>query len=112
MSAARHDVTRVNARIEQEFNVIQGVSAYLDPWQVERLRVVPGVRLFEDRAVTTRASLVGAVTTTVNSLSSSVNSALATSPVTAAASSVVTPIATTIVQRRLSTRSPLRSSPV
>src|ERR1700687_4567778 len=53
-AAARRDVDGVGARVEQELDIIHGVSAYLNPWQIEHLRTRPGVRLVQDRAVTTR----------------------------------------------------------
>ena len=65
---ARRSVTRVNGRITRDLAIIQAVSAYLDSRQVARLRADPAVHLFVDRAVTTRASLLGAVTATANSL--------------------------------------------
>src|SRR3984893_17240024 len=67
VAAARRDVAGVGARVEQELDIIHGVSAYLNPWQIGRLRTRPGVRLFEDRAVATRASLLGALTAPVAS---------------------------------------------
>src|SRR5580692_5012413 len=63
-SDARRSVTRVNGSIERELGIIHGVSAYLDPGQVEQLRADPGVHLFADRSVTTRTSALSAVTTT------------------------------------------------
>src|SRR6202142_3977087 len=50
---ARVQVDRVGASVEQDLTVIHGVSAYLNPWQITRLRATPGLRLFEDRALVT-----------------------------------------------------------
>jgi len=61
VAAARRSVAGVGARVEQELDIIHGVSAYLNPWQIEHLRTRTGVRLFQDRAVTTRGSLLGGV---------------------------------------------------
>src|ERR1700732_1260813 len=54
VAAARRDVAGVGARVEQELDIIHGVSAYLNPWQIEHLRTHAGVRLFQDRAGTRR----------------------------------------------------------
>jgi len=66
---------------EQELDIIHGVSAYLNPWQIEHLRTRTGVRLFQDRAVSTRACLLGSLVSTTNTLVSSVNNTVASSPV-------------------------------
>src|ERR1700740_1427320 len=55
--AAHLYVERLGGRVEQDLTIINGVSAYLDPWQVDRLRATAGVRLYEDRAVATEALL-------------------------------------------------------
>src|SRR5580765_5191818 len=83
VAAARRSLTRVHARAERELDIIHAVSAHLNPWQLEHLRASADVRLFEDRALMTRGSLLQAVTTqvvsTVNSVSSATNAAVATS---------------------------------
>jgi serine protease AprX len=56
VGAARASVTGVGARVDQQLDIIRGVSAYLNPWQVQRLRAQAGVRLYENRTVTMRGS--------------------------------------------------------
>src|ERR1700720_3159061 len=81
VAAARRSVAGVGARVEQELDIIHGVSAYLNPWQIEHLRTRTGVHLFQDRALTTRACLLGSVVSTTNTLVSSANNTVASSPV-------------------------------
>src|SRR4029077_5949932 len=97
-SDARRSVIRVQRRIERELAIIHGGSAYLNPGQVEQLRADPGVHLFADRSVTTRTSLLSALTTTTTAVTSSPNSALAPSPLPATASSIVTPVVAAVVK--------------
>jgi subtilisin family serine protease len=52
-AAARARVDRVGGAVEQELAIVHGVAAYLNPWQVTRLRATAGVRLYEDRALST-----------------------------------------------------------
>src|SRR5205814_2293592 len=53
VNAANRDIARVGARTERNLAIINAVSAYLNPWQVARLRKTPGVRVFEDRSLKT-----------------------------------------------------------
>ncbi|TLZ27009.1 MAG: hypothetical protein E6K27_06270, partial [Gammaproteobacteria bacterium] len=80
VAAARRSVADVGATVDRELDIINGVSAYLNPRQSERLRARAGVRLYEDRAVQTRC-LLGSVVSTTNTLVSPTNNTLATSPV-------------------------------
>ncbi len=100
LAAARRGVADVGAAVDQELDIINGVSAYLNPWQLERLRARAGVRLYEDRVVTTRGSLLGGalapVTSTTNSLVSGVNGAVASSPVGTVATAVTAPVVSTV----------------
>ena len=50
VAAARRSVDGVGARVEQELDIIHGVSAYLNPWQLEHLRTRARVRLFKDQS--------------------------------------------------------------
>src|SRR5258706_5017907 len=50
--AHRH-ANRLGATVERDLAVINGVSVYLDPWQVKRLRTTPGGRLYEGRDLST-----------------------------------------------------------
>src|SRR5258706_14468807 len=49
--AAHQYVERAGARVERDLPIINGVSAFLDPWEVTRLRATAGVRVYEDRAL-------------------------------------------------------------
>src|SRR5580765_78610 len=101
VAAARRSLARVHARAERELDIIHAVSAHLNPWQLEQLRASADVRLFEDRALMTRGSLLQAVTTqvvsTVNSVSSATNAAVATSPVGVITSGAATPLAASLL---------------
>src|SRR5258706_7923967 len=55
--AAQQYVERLGGRVERDLAIINGVSALLDPWQVDRLRATAGVRLYMDRAVATEGLL-------------------------------------------------------
>src|SRR5258706_5193738 len=55
--AAHQYVERLGAQVERDLAIINGVSAFLDPWQVDRLRATAGVHLYEDRAVATEGLL-------------------------------------------------------
>jgi serine protease AprX len=52
-AAARVRVDRVGGAVEQDLDIVHGVSAYLNPWQVTQLRATTGVRLYADRALAT-----------------------------------------------------------
>ena len=96
VAAARRQVAGVGARVEQELDIIHGVSAYLNPWQIEHLRTRTGVRLFQDRAVSTRACLLGSLVSTTNTLVSSVNNTVASSPVGTVVTGVTAPLVSTV----------------
>src|SRR5258708_12174413 len=55
--AAHQTVERVGASVERDLPIINGVSAFLDPWEVTRLRATAGVRIYEDRALATEGLL-------------------------------------------------------
>src|ERR1700756_4311473 len=55
VAAARRNVAAVGGRVDRELEIINGVSVYLDPGPIERLRARAGVHLYEDRAVSPRA---------------------------------------------------------
>src|SRR6185503_1676483 len=90
--AARQSVARVGVEAGQTLDIIHAVSAYLNESQVARLRKERGVRLFEDRAVSTRGSLVDFLKATVNTT----NSTLATNPLVKTVTSVATPLVSTV----------------
>src|ERR1700733_16145861 len=51
-SAAR-GVARAGGQTDQDLAIIRAVSAHLNPEQVARLRNTAGMRVFEDRSLTT-----------------------------------------------------------
>src|SRR5882724_11100589 len=73
LKAADRDVARVGAKSEQHLAIINAVSAYLNPWQVRRLRETAGVHVFEDRSLKTDGllGLLSPVTTPVIGITSS-----------------------------------------
>src|SRR6202795_1664812 len=73
LNAANRDVARVGAKSEQNLAIINAVSAYLNPWQVARLRKTAGVHVFEDRSLKTDGllGLLSPVTSPVVNITSS-----------------------------------------
>ena len=61
--AARRMVSGIAGAVEQNLDIIHGVTARLTAAQVAQLRVMPGVRVYQDRALTTQSSLTSAVVT-------------------------------------------------
>ncbi|MGA2189853.1 MAG: S8 family peptidase [Steroidobacteraceae bacterium] len=61
--AARRSVRRVGGTVARNLDIIHGVEAQLNPWQKARLAAVPGVRIYENRAVTTSTSAAETVAT-------------------------------------------------
>ena len=53
---ARQNVTSVGGGVSEELQIINGVSADLNPTQVTKLRALPNIRVSEDRQVGTRGS--------------------------------------------------------
>jgi subtilisin family serine protease len=79
LRSARRDIGRVGARAQQNLEIINAASAYLDPRQLARLRKISGVHVFEDRLLTTEGTgLLGLLSPV-------------TSPVVTALSAVTTP---------------------
>jgi hypothetical protein len=78
LNTADKSVVRVNAKVEQELEIIHSVSAYLTPGQVARLRGTSGIRVYADRAVSERAllgNLTSSLVSTTNTVVSSTNNA-------------------------------------
>ena len=69
LNTADKSVVRVNAKVEQEFEIIHSVSAYLTPEQASVLRGTPGVRVYENREVSERALLTSVTGTTSTAVS-------------------------------------------
>jgi hypothetical protein len=74
LNTADKSVVRVNAKVEQELEIIHSVSAYLTPERVARLRKTSGIRVYENRSVSERGllgSLTSSLTSTTNTVVSS-----------------------------------------
>jgi subtilisin family serine protease len=79
LRSARQDIVRVGASVQQNLQIINAASAYLDPRQAARLRKTPGVHVYEDRSLTTEGTgLLGLLSPV-------------TAPVVMAVSSLTTP---------------------
>src|SRR5882672_6139358 len=100
LNTADKSVVRVNAKVEQEFEIIHSVSTYLTPGQVARLRQTSGIRVYADRAVSERGLLSSLVSTT-NKVVSSTNNTVASSPVGVVTSQVVAPVTSIVVTNPL-----------
>jgi hypothetical protein len=82
MNAALKSVRAVGAEAHQELEIIRAVSANLTPSQVGRLRAEKGLRVYEDRALSTRGWLDSLLKTTVNDTNSTVANVPLLQPVT------------------------------
>lgn len=51
LDTARLDVASAGAPVEEDLAIVNGVSAHLYPWQAVKLRAMPGVHVFADRAL-------------------------------------------------------------
>src|ERR1700753_3233591 len=87
LNTADKSVVRVNAKVEQEFEIIHSVSAYLTPEQVSALRGTPGLRVYADRKVSERG-VVGNAVAAANASVNAINNAASSSVVAAANASV------------------------
>src|SRR6201992_2756873 len=98
LNTADKSVLRVNAKVEEEFEIIHSVSAYLTPEQLTAISHVDGVRVFENRPVSTHglltlaSPLTSSLTSTANKVVSATNNAVASSAVGVVTSQVVTPL--------------------
>ena len=59
LDSARTQVRRVGAEPERDLDIIHAVAVRLTPAQLARLRANSDVRVFDDRAVRTRGTLLG-----------------------------------------------------
>jgi serine protease AprX len=100
LHTADKSVVRVNAKVEQEFEIIHSVSAYLTPKQVARLRATNGIRVYADRPVSERG-LLGNLTSLTNNVVSSTNNIVASSAVGVVTGQVVAPVASAVVTNSL-----------
>src|SRR5262249_42907416 len=67
------------------------------PSQLSKLHRTADVRIYSNRSINTRGGLLGGLTSTTNSLTSSLNGTLASSPVGALTSGAVAPVVSTVV---------------
>ncbi len=86
--------------VERNLEVIHAVSAYLDGTQAAQLRARSDVRVVADHAMRTDSlsSLLGSVTTSIQTTANTVNAAVATNPVVTAATKVTTPVVAAVTQ--------------
>ena len=97
---ARKDIASVGGSPLQSLAIVNAVAARLNPWQADRLRGLPGVHVFQDRALSMHGGLLSSLTSTLSSTTSAVTStatsAVSTTLVTAnelpLASAVTTPV--------------------
>jgi serine protease AprX len=98
VNAARERVDSVGATVERELEIVHGVSARLSAWQADRLRAMAGVRVFADRALSTRQTLLSGLLGNVTStLTSTVGDTTSTVLVTANELPVVPTVTGTVV---------------
>ena len=77
LEAARTEVRRVGAEPERELDIIHAVAVRLTPAQLARLRANSDIRVFDDRAVRTRGTLLGGLQDVVNNVNSTLAQSLA-----------------------------------
>src|SRR5688500_10167044 len=92
LDAARTHVRRVGAEPARDFEIIHAVEVQLTSAQAAKLRANTSVRVFDDRAVKTRGTLLGGLTDLVND----VNSTLAQSSLIQTVQTVTSPIVSTL----------------
>src|SRR5688500_6743407 len=105
LDAARAHVRRVGAAPARDFEIIHAVEVQLTADQAARLRANTRVRVFDDRAISTRGTLLGGLTDLVND----VNSTLAETQLVQSVQTVVAPVLSTVACNSLlgSVTSPL-----
>src|SRR5579862_8138919 len=98
---ARKDVASVGGSALQSLGIVNAVAARLDPRQADRLRALPGVHVFQDRALSMRGGLLSSLTSTLSSTTSAVTSTVTnvvgTTVVTANKVSLVSALTTPVV---------------
>ena len=62
---ARKDVASVGGSALQNLGIVNAVAARLNPWQADRLRALPGVHVYQDRALSMRSGLLSSLTSTL-----------------------------------------------
>ncbi len=105
LEAALTQVRRVGAEPDRELSIIHAVAVRLTEAQLARLRANSSVRVFDDRAITTRGTLLGGLQDLVND----VNSTLAETQLVQAVQTVAAPVVSTVACNSLlsSVTSPL-----
>src|SRR5262249_27659037 len=92
LDAARASVRRVGAEPDRELEIIKAVSTHLTDDQLVRLRAQADVKVFDDRAVKTRGTLLGGLQNIIND----VNSTLANNRVVQTVQTVASPVVSTV----------------
>ena len=93
LDAARDHVRRVGAEPARDFDIIHAVEVQLTADQAARLRANTRVRVFDDRAITTRGTLLGGLQNLVNDLNSTLASSRLVQTVQTVASPVLSAVA-------------------
>jgi hypothetical protein len=92
LDLARAHVRRAGAEPERDLDIIRAVAVQLTPQQLAGLHADAGVRVFEDREVRARGTLLGGLTDVVNDL----NSTLAESSLVQTVQTVTAPLVSTV----------------
>ena len=93
LESARRDVMAVRASVEHELPIVNSVSAHLNPRQAAKLRAMPGVRVFADRALKSSGLLGGLVGGTTSATTPTLGGLLTPAPLT-----LLSPITTPVSQ--------------
>ncbi len=91
-SVARRDVASVGGSAMQSLSIVNAVSARLHPWQADRLRAMPGVHVFEDRALGMRQLLSSLTSTLTTTVTDAATATLVTANHVAVVSALTTPV--------------------
>ncbi len=92
LDSARTHVRRVGAEPDRDLDIIRAVAVRLTATQVARLRQNSDVRVFDDREIRTRGTLLGGVGDLLNG----VNSTLARNPLVQTVQTVASPVVSTV----------------
>src|SRR5690349_23058332 len=88
LDAARTHVSNVGAEPGRDLDIINAVAAQLTESQLARLRADSTVRVYEDRALSTRGTLLGGLQNLVNN----VNTTLAQTPLVKTVQTIAAPV--------------------
>jgi len=91
-TVARRDVAAVGGSAAQSLGIVNAVSARLTPWQADRLRAMPGVHVFEDRALGMRQLLSSLTSTLTSTVTDTATASVATANQLAVVSALTTSV--------------------